>query len=120
LDKTSDNLKLKTTTYTAKGDVNGNALEIYSTSEEVLTGGVWIDGSPIYRKVFNFGAGTQYLSLSIDFLPIENIIEAKAMGGRYITYSSKNIDNEALVFDFGIGNIPTGNAYVILEYTKNS
>lgn len=107
------------TTYTAKGDEQGNVLKNYST-DEVLTGGVWIDGSPIYRIVINKGVinNEQFVSYTIDSEPIKNIITGIAICLRNITYISSNIDNEVLVFDFG--STKTGQSYIILEYTKNT
>ena len=54
------------TSYTAKGNEQGNPLQTYST-DEVLTGGVWIDGKPIYRKVLTKVVNTQTDSIPFDF-----------------------------------------------------
>lgn len=132
------------TSYTAKGDEQGNPKQIYST-DEVLTGGVWIDGSPIYRKVILLNdipaePGDQYSinhnldinkylksdfvlsSLNLDrlvILPIASV-PFPANGTSFLFYGDAVINMASNVIEFGkIAITVPQDVYLILEYTKN-
>ena len=53
---------------------NLNRLLVYSTREKIV--GTWIDGKPIYRKVFKFNLGetTKNLATELDICHIEDIL----------------------------------------------
>lgn len=51
----ADSPTKKTTAGNILNYVKDGLKEVYSTTEEVKTNKVWIDGKPIYRKVFNYG-----------------------------------------------------------------
>lgn len=102
--------------------------EVYSTTE-TKTNKVWIDGKPIYRKVFpgtlssainhgltnvNFvNAYGFYVSSTGTFLPLSSLRpnNTNFNVGFYVTSTQ-------IVFDKGTG--AAGNCYITLEYTKTS
>lgn len=61
----------------------------YST-EETKTGGTWIDGKPIYRKVITENINIASKSTSISSLNIDTLIEFKSL--------AKNIDNDDYIY----------------------
>ena len=77
------------TTYTAKGDEQGNPKQIYS-SDEVLTGGVWIDGSPIYRIIFSQSYANQNDGVDLTDLNIKTVV---SMNTIFNTNNDSSIDN---------------------------
>ena len=107
-------------------DVKGyvDSSNSYST-DEVKTGGKWIDGKPIYRKVLitttliNGGAiGWGGLESNITSLNIDNCIASYAiiehMGMRYLQYMP---DQGGFISYYS--GIPNG-AKVVMEYTKTT
>ena len=102
----------------------------YSTTE-MLTGGTWIDGKPIYRKVFDNGSWATSLDFDASSLNIETLIKTDVIGSD----SSGGNGNRWLinsVVDNGIIYIQTSNQhiivrnantykrYAIIEYTKTT
>ena len=100
----------------------------YSTSE-TKTGGTWIDGKPIYRKVYNnlsMGApttGTVWQSFGITLPTNMN----KLVGGRIARGDNVLCNEIALRKDTNdisyinkTFNASTGNVILILEYTKTT
>lgn len=123
-------------------DVGGGG-ESYSTTE-TLTGGTWIDGKPIYRKVLFNNDKTQYVlgnrnTINISMLnpnEAEEIIKFDVMihsvsNGDFITGDSSWIEANCLWNRFkqdlgqtDITSMDNGNAYyirsIVLEYTKTT
>lgn len=102
----------------------------YSTTEQ-KTGGYWIDGKPIYRKVFtglNFGGGTTgtWNNTGVVIADIETIVEG--VGLRLAPSTSVHCVNG--FFSYGIGsngniqyygnNTSAGLNTLIIEYTKTT
>lgn len=110
------------------------ALSNYSTTEKVV--GKWIDGKPIYRKVWTtttFDANNQ-ATINTN-ISIDNIINlygtVKASGGRIIPINKPNPNNityttatqyytDGRIFvEVGTAYTPT-KALVVMEYTKTN
>ena len=109
----------------------------YST-EEVKTGGKWIDGKPIYRKVVNFGAlpnatikGVSFDNINADtFVKIEGI--AMSNNGSAVTIpfadTSAATQSIAIFINSSSVSINTGatnrsdytKCYITIEYTKTT
>lgn len=127
------------TSFTSKGDEQGNPKQIYST-DEVLTGGVWIDGSPIYRKVAiieDLPQPTRKINLTSYFNSLDKILSCQIITD-LTSYDSVIVQgfNYAGTFFYGIQGTdgkqlsaltPIGEVYdlsnsdtitIILEYTK--
>ena len=111
-----------------------NEKNSYST-DEILTGGTWIDGKPIYRKV-----------ITIDFSSNVSYTRAVSAEAGNSTYQVVNTSNSVIVGSFGTrqpwqdtkaGNIKTtvymsggnvlfitehqaGTVYLVCEYTKET
>ena len=94
----------------------------YSTNE-VKTGGTWIDGKPIYRKILTnteniIGEQIQWggLQSTVASLSIDKCIECKGVitnGFRHMQFMS----NEGFIAYYS--GIPVGSK-IILEYTKTT
>ncbi len=102
----------------------------YST-EEHLTGGTWIDGKPIYRKVITSTFGLtegQSTTISLTGLNIDrpiNIIFPFTDGATGKGIASKldyRISQNSIEITNNIGNytIESANQYIIIEYTKTT
>lgn len=108
-----------------------NDINSYST-DETFTGKYWIDGKPIYRKVFTgtTGAGGSWENVSVSNLNIDNMTDLKVKFGnteqyfsgfyindnynltyRYTTY------NSTISYMYGPG-YSNQNYSIICEYTK--
>ena len=125
----ADNPTKKTTVGTIKNYMADNIKDVYST-DEVKTNKVWIDGKPIYRKVWYWqnvtsGAKDNLASLHIDKIVIINPVISE---GTYIfqpyfsdtSYSRLLIDksNWNLIWDKSAG---TADWIVLtIEYTKTT
>ena len=113
-----------------------DAGENYST-DEILTGGTWIDGKPIYRKVLNgtFESDNTQSQKYIDIdWTIENFIEIKGYAkdevqsyplnynrpdnGKFLETKRDDLD----VIRIGFNNLGTStySYFLILEYTKTT
>ena len=112
--------------------VDNKVLDIYSTNE-VKTNKIWIDGKPIYRKVFSIGSVSTSLDTIIDTgITTLNILvdvsgSFKRDGYDYLRYdiSSKywgevsfNANNGKLSLRSDTINYDSG--YIVLEYTKTN
>lgn len=107
------------------------------TEGEVKTGGKWVDGLPIYRRVILLGAKTSSsLNISIASYGIRSLISFRGIactGSNYDGYSFP-IPNAAssLAYMTTVDITPTGNltiastsrnfgsGVIVLEYTKNA
>lgn len=95
----------------------------YSINEEVI--GTWIDGKPLYRKVFDFSSNPISLP-NQQWLKIDNMWTIQPIYGRAIGIASRYSldlgvdcdDNDGLYIRCPTNY--TGCAYVIVEYTKDS
>lgn len=105
----------------------------YSTNE-VKTGGKWIDGKPIYRKTIDCGAlpNTSYKNVNHNITNLDYAIDwyGAARGGIYrmlLPNASNNtanavevyIDNDYVVILTG-GDRSGYNGYITIEYTKTT
>lgn len=70
------------------GGSGGSALDVYSTEETVV--GTWIDGKPIYRKIYfgstPSGSGSAVAIASISDLSIDHVVEIKGVVYNDTTY----------------------------------
>lgn len=97
----------------------------YSTTEQ-KTGGYWIDGKPIYRKVIeqNFGTGQTVITHN---LGISRYIDVKVFVGS-IQYVNSYLSSQynISVYDLNVNTFAVtcyswvGSGYIILEYTKTT
>jgi hypothetical protein len=74
-------IKYKNRDYAGIGGSSGGNLNIYSTTEQII--GTWIDGRPIYRKVFDNSEklyGTNMLNIDVSDLDIDVVINLDAYG----------------------------------------
>ena len=115
---------------------NAVAKSLSYSTEEVKTGGTWIDGKPIYRKTFVYeGATTQNVAISIgSIINFENIESIKGTlkfdRGNAIHLGYMNNDNsrpfEAAIETSGniiaISPYNNSNSKIIItvEYTKTT
>ena len=101
----------------------------YSTDEQ-LTGGTWIDGKPIYRKVFDYSNNLWSSgNKDISSLKIKQIISSRFIGcdksnggGNQWAQGTTGYDERILYFD-NVYSIMQRDGkyyykYIILEYTK--
>lgn len=129
----SMDVKYLTLEYTKSTDTPGsakyNALGVpmvhYSTDEQVI--GTWIDGKPIYRKIYDWTASPFLVSESwqntdIDSTNIDRIINAVGMHPDGTLYNDTCADpTKSSHTRVGIKAWSSGyNAYLILEYTKTT
>lgn len=110
--------------------------EVYSTSE-IKTNKIWIDGKPIYRKVFDLGVipsdGAMTHSTNLNNVSIKKIDgyvydsdDTVVQPINYISQSTTSII-ETITINNGSqirlrtkGPFTNIKAYVVLEYTKNN
>lgn len=115
-----------------------DAQEVFSTDEVRI--GTWVDGKPLYRKVFQFTspnsanvAATAIEDLGIDGLLPSNVVSIrgilyKASGAVYPIPGSKGADQHISIWVNSIGNLQMDissdftkmKCYAILEYIKDS
>lgn len=110
----------------------------YSTTEN-LTGGTWIDGKPIYRKVIPFTIGnssTQYVTHNVTnyetIVGFNGYVYNTAQGARSLDFSyygsttwCSGISFKAtqVLLEMGsafVGQYTGASAFIIIEYTKTS
>ena len=106
----------------------------FSTTEETFTGKYWIDGKPIYRKVWTIGASStlnQDISISAPITNLDKVVDFR--GGVYFEnyyvpwnfYNWANTTFSYIAF-YRNGNISyriaraISSANFIVEYTKTS
>lgn len=128
-----------------KGDnlypIGVGGYNVYSTSEAVI--GKWINGKPIYRRVFQFDRGSssssgwvvKTFSPSIDFEDIVGVNGAvkNVSGSETSWYPITRVRQSNTPYEFGLSTIWTSSmafdigtslastwstAYVVLDYTK--
>lgn len=118
--------------YAGGGSSSGSSGEIYSTEETRI--GTWIDGKPIYRKVFGFsqvnnGAVNIVFNLSDIDASLSNVINlfgagelqslatstgsSCAYGAVFIEPSSNNV---CIKTNYAI----SGPVYIVIEYAKTT
>lgn len=109
-------------TVTETGDKFDKTYLSYST-EETLTGGTWIDGKPIYRKVltglsYSF-TGAAWNGTNIDMAGVDTLINVRAFnGGTFQTgYYTRIVSNKLQVYVTSDANWGW-NGPLVLEYTK--
>ena len=116
-------------------DVKGyvDSSNSYST-DEVKTGGKWIDGKPIYRKTISCGAlpNTYYKNVNHNITNLDFVTKCYgfARGGIYrmvLPNASANTANAVEVYVdemyvvIQAGNDRSGyNGYITIEYTKTT
>lgn len=117
--------------------VTSNAVaesQSYSTTEQ-LTGGKWIDGKPIYRKVIDFGALPNNTTKSVghNIANLDTVVSFHGIaydGSYYIpipyvnTTSSDSIalymNNNSIVLKTGIDRTSYTKCHLIVLYTKTT
>lgn len=125
----------------ASGGIRG--VTNYST-QEVNTGGTWVDGRPIYRKTFSLGAmsagQSNNISIGLPSGSLDVVVSLRGMaqpdGGDYwLTIPNVDLDqSEVWGIQLEVGSIKTDamitvamgtvrsilRGYVTIEYTKNT
>lgn len=115
----------------AINEVNANDINrsVYSTKEQII--GKWIDGKPIYRKIYNIGAlpnsTTKTVQHNISGLNQIVTLRGIARAGSTTTrYAYPNINVDLLINSENIYIVTTSDQsaftsnYIILEYTKTT
>ena len=106
-----------------------NNINTYSANE-TLTGETWINGKPIYRKVFNgnLGIPITHNIANANFIKIygyyagssENVFPLPSIRPNYSTYACGiYVNNTQIIFDKG-GSLDNNDCVIILEYTKTT
>lgn len=106
----------------------------FSTTEEIFSGKYWIDGKPIYRKVWTIGASSTLntdISISAPITNLDKIVDFRGMvyfdnyNVPWNFYNWANTSYSYIAF-YRNGNInyriarAISSANFIIEYTKNS
>lgn len=131
---TQNTLKITwTIQYTKTTDVPGSGVyvpsgdkaEHYSTNEEVI--GTWIDGSTLYRRVFDLGTDLQigqnsFTDTTIDASNMKTLVRANAIysTGETVYNVMANINNGIIRLQADRNNAVINSRYIILEYTKTT
>lgn len=101
--------------------------ESYSTTE-TLTGGKWIDGKPIYRRVLDNGSWVSNLSIDVSSFNIDTLVHLDILGRQY----NNNTGSKWVIstMDYRQAYISGSNIlttsgdeykrYAIIEYTKTT
>ena len=104
--------------------------ESYSTEEQVI--GQWIDGKPLYRKVYTATKeikGNEVKLADISILNIDTIVDAKAIVLKYNNNENfKSANGNLLIFTKDKNTLLCNSEYsytvnsakIILEYTKTT
>ena len=100
----------------------------YSTTE-MLTGGTWIDGKPIYRWVYDNGSYVSNLDIDVSSLNIDVLIHTEVIGndntsgtGNKWNYGATS-SRDAYIQSSNNHLVTSGNLYkryAIIEYTKTT
>lgn len=101
----------------------------YYSTDETFTGQYWIDGKPIYRKVFDNGSYVSNLDINVSSLNIDTLIKIDAIGNdntsgtgnKWLLGETSNRDIYIRVSDNHL--VTSGSLYkryAILEYTKTT
>lgn len=101
----------------------------YST-QEVKTGGKWIDGKPIYRKVVDVGTLPDTTSKTVlhNIQNLDKVLETKLVANDSIShivcsFGGKELAiyvNSETIFIVSGSNFSGYSGYAIIEYTKNN
>ena len=101
----------------------------YST-QEVKTGGTWIDGKPIYRKVVNVGTLPDKTSKTVlhNIQNLDKVLETKLVANDSTNYIVCNFGGKEMgvyidaanVFIVSGDNFTGYSGYAIIEYTKTT
>lgn len=115
--------------YAVTDDAGGSGGgEVYSTEETRI--GTWVDGKPIYRKVFSGTSGGS--GTSIQFGTVDSLSELVYMYGKiyhagikgYVSIAETNVELQQIgnALHMYIGNVVLANQLftVIAEYTKTT
>lgn len=112
-------------------DVKGyvDSSNSYSTNE-VKTGGKWIDGKPIYRKVVDVGTLPDTTSKNVphNIQNLDKVLEAKLVASDNISsivcsFGGKELEiyvNRETIFIVSGNNFTGYSGYAIIEYTKTT
>ena len=132
----ADNPTKKTTVGTIKDFMANNIKDVYST-DEVKTNKVWIDGKPIYRRVYNVGtmpnSGAKNINAGItNFGTCVNIFGGATNGDNCITlpFIAPEVHNNSITLLYSKNRnqieLWSGtdrseySGYVTIEYTKTT
>ena len=102
--------------------------DVYSLTE-VRTGGIWIDGKPIYRIVKDAGAMVSNLDFDVSDLNIDTLVRTDVLGADDAGYTGRkwcinsvsNNDDRICYMKENNHIVTTGRYYkrwIIIEYTK--
>lgn len=106
-----------------------NDINTYSANE-TLTGETWINGKPIYRKVFNgnLGIPITHNIANANFIKIYgyyagssgNVFPLPSVRPNYSAYACGiYVNNTQIIFDKGV-SLDNNDCVIILEYTKTT
>lgn len=94
--------------------------------EEIIVG-TWVDGRPIYRKVYYFNQTTDPMDIDtrgvVDILIKHFIIQSRSVFGQTNVYNSNvyRTDDGNLILEYPSGSPFVGSeVYIIVEYTKKN
>ena len=116
----------------AYGGGSGGNENKYSTQETVI--GEWIDGKPIYRKVYdnlNNQYGTDSFNINVADLNIDRLIFLDALGSdnsgysgnKYLITSVTSVNSRNMYLNASNQIVISGSypkSYIIVEYTKTT
>lgn len=97
----------------------------YSTGAEVKTGATWIDGKPIYRKVFTITTSVDNAWITYDDDETHNIVFTLGKIGGYIVpfYQANNSNYWFAIYNrtYRCGSgILSNSGYIVAFYTKTT
>lgn len=115
-----------------------NAYSNYSATEQVI--GTWIDGKPIYRKIFlkqydtltSITSGTMIYGTDYDLKDLDTLVDSRVMstGNSYINqehslfsmarYCNNSTHKETYCICFSANYDKVSRLYAIFEYTKTT
>lgn len=109
----------------AGGGGGGSSSHDYSTTEQVI--GTWIDGKPLYERVFDLGSDlavnyNAFTDTTIDASVMETLIEAKGIYSTGVTVYNlmANINNNIIRLQADRNGGYANVRYIILQYTKTT
>lgn len=118
-----------------KNVVNANAKDLIYSTTEINTGETWIDGKPIYRKVFNFGTmpNTTTLDIQHNISNLGTTIKCYGMAVRSSDSRALTIPDSTPGAEISCGVTNTSvyvttnndrssfnNSFIAIEYTKTT
>lgn len=126
----ADNPTKKTTAGNLLNFIKDKIKDVYST-DEVKTNKVWIDGKPIYRKVYT-GTASNGTSVLLDINNLDKVLNFDGIlyYGSPIQVLKLNNPNDSgymsrvhingNAFNFLMGSWANLNFYIFIEYTKTT